>query len=144
MQMIHIMTRHPETIRTDETLARAKEIMDVAAFRRLPVVRDGELVGMLTERDLRAHSGYLESTKVNAVMSTPVVSVRTDTTVQEATRLMLRHKIGGLPVVDKGKLIGIVTTIDMLRAFLQVVETDEKTLSFSRAGSRPQPSPRGT
>ncbi len=138
MQMIHIMTRHPETIRTDETLAKAKEMMDAAGFRRLPVVKDGQLVGMLTERDLRAHSGYLASTKVDAVMSAPVVSVSPDATVQQATRLMLRHKIGGLPVVDKGKLVGVVTTIDMLRAFLQVVETDEKKLSSSRAGSRPE------
>ena len=136
MQMIHIMTRHPETIRNDETLAKAKQMMDVAGFRRLPVVRDGQVVGMITERDLRAHSGYLESTKVDAVMSTPVVSVGPESTVQEATRLMLHHKIGGLPVVDKGKLVGVVTTIDMLRAFLQVVETDEKKLSLSRAGAK--------
>ncbi len=127
MEMIHIMTRHPETIHPDDTLAKAKEIMDVARFRRLPVVKDGEIVGMLTERNLREHSGYLESTKVNVAMSTPVVSVGPNSTVQEATRLMLRHKIGGLPVVDRGKLVGIVTTIDMLRAFLEVVESFERT-----------------
>jgi len=127
MEMIHIMTRHPETIHSDETLAKAKEMMDVAGFRRLPVVKDGEMVGMLTERNLREHFGYLESTKVNVAMSTPVVSVGPNSTVQEATRLMLRHKIGGLPVVDSGKLVGIVTTIDMLRAFLEVVESFEKT-----------------
>jgi len=127
MEMIHIMTRHPETIHPDDTLAKAKEMMDVAGFRRLPVVKDGEVVGMLTERNLRAHAGYLESTKVNAAMSAPVVSVGPNSTVQEAARLMLRHKVGGLPVVESGKLVGIVTTIDMLGAFLQVVETFEKT-----------------
>jgi acetoin utilization protein AcuB len=127
MEMIHIMTRHPETIRPDDMLAKAKEMMDVAGFRRLPVVKDGEIVGMLTERNLREHSGYLESTKVNVAMSAPVVSVGPNSTVQEATRLMLRHKIGGLPVVDRGKLVGIVTTIDMLRAFLEVVDSFERT-----------------
>jgi acetoin utilization protein AcuB len=126
MEMIHIMTRHPETIHPDDTLSKAKEMMDVGGFRRLPVVKDGEIVGMLTERNLREHSGYLESTKVNVAMSTPVVSVGPSSTVQEATRLMLRHKIGGLPVVDRGKLVGIVTTIDMLRAFLEVVESFER------------------
>jgi acetoin utilization protein AcuB len=122
------MTRHPETIHPDSTLAKAKQMMDVAGFRRLPRERR-ELVGMLTERDLRAHFGYLESTKVNAAMSTPVMSVSSNSTVQEATRLMLRHKVGGLPVLDSGKLVGIVTTIDMLRTFLEVVETFEKTRS---------------
>lgn len=127
MEMIHIMTRHPETIHPEDTLAKAKEMMEVAGFRRLPVVKDGEVVGMLTERNLREHSGYLAATRVNAAMSTPVVSVGPNTTVQDATRLLLQHKIGGLPVLEHGKLVGIVTTIDMLRAFLDVVETFERT-----------------
>jgi acetoin utilization protein AcuB len=96
MEMIHIMTRHPKTVHPDDTIAKAKEMMDAAGFRRLPVVKDGEVVGMLTERDLRAHDGYLESSKVNAAMSAPVISVDPNSTVQEATRLMLRHKVGGL------------------------------------------------
>jgi acetoin utilization protein AcuB len=131
MEMIHIMMRHPETIHPDDTLAKAKNMMDAAGFRRLPVVKDGEIVGMLTERNLREHSGYLESTKVNSAMSAPVISVGPNSTVQEATRLMLRHKIGGLPVVDGGKLVGIVTTIDMLRAFLEVVESYERNRALS-------------
>jgi acetoin utilization protein AcuB len=129
MEVIHIMTRHPETIKPDDTLAKAKEMMDAAAFRRLPVVKDGEIVGMLTERNLREHSGYLDSTKVNVAMSAPVVSVGPNSTVQEAARLMLQRKIGGLPVVERGKLVGIVTTIDMLRAFLEVVESLERKLA---------------
>ncbi len=127
MEMIHIMTKHPETIGPDEMLAKAKEIMDAAGFRRLPVVKDDMVVGMLTERNLRDHGGYLGSTKVNAAMSTPVISVGPKSTVQDAARLMLEHKIGGLPVIDSGKLVGVVTTIDMLEAFLQVVETFEKS-----------------
>jgi acetoin utilization protein AcuB len=126
MEMLHIMTRHPEIIHPEDTLAKAKEMMDVAGFRRLPVVKDGTVVGMLTERNLRAHAGYLESTRVNGAMSSPVISVGPNSTVQEAARLMLVHKVGGLPVIDNGKLVGIVTTIDMIRAFLQVVETFEK------------------
>jgi acetoin utilization protein AcuB len=126
MEMIHIMTKHPETIHPDDTLAKAKEMMVVAGFRRLPVVKDNEVVGMLTERDMRSHLGYLESTKVNVAMSAPVISVGPNSTVQEAARLMLRHKVGGLPVLESGKLVGMVTTIDMLRAFLEVVETFER------------------
>ncbi len=54
MEMIHIMTKHPESIHPDDMLAKAKEMMDVAEFRRLPVVKDDQVVGMLTERNLRA------------------------------------------------------------------------------------------
>lgn len=107
MEMIHVMTRHPETIHPDDTLAKAKEMMDVAGFRRLPVVKDGEVVGMLTERDLRAHAGYLESTKVNVAMSTPAISVGPRSTVQEATRLMLRHEAGAS--ADAIERIGVIT-----------------------------------
>ena len=126
MEMIHVMTKHPETIHPDDNLAKAKEMMEVAGFRRLPVVKGDEVVGMLTERDLRSHAGYLDSTKVNATMSAPVISVGPNSTVQAAARLMLRHKIGGMPVLESGKLVGMVTTIDMLKAFLEVVETFER------------------
>jgi acetoin utilization protein AcuB len=127
MEMIHIMTKHPETIHPDDTLAKAQEMMDVGGFRRLPAVKDGVVVGMLTERDLRQHRGHLESTKVNATMSTPVLSVTPHSTVQEAARLMLNQKVGGLPVIDRGILVGMVTTTDMIRAFLEVVEEFAET-----------------
>src|ERR1700757_1984156 len=107
MEMLHIMTRHPETIGPDDTLAKAKEMMDVGGFRRLPVIKDGAIVGMLTERDLRQHWGYLESTKVDGAMTSPVVTANSHTAVQEAARLIIHHKIGGLPIVDAGKLVGI-------------------------------------
>jgi acetoin utilization protein AcuB len=127
MEMIHIMTKHPETINPEDTLAKAQEMMDVGGFRRLPVIKDGVIVGMLTERDLRQHRGHLESTRVNATMSTPVLSVAPHSTVQEAAHLMLQKKVGGLPVVEKGLLVGMVTTTDMIRAFLEVVEDFEQT-----------------
>jgi acetoin utilization protein AcuB len=128
MQMLHVMTRHPETIRPGDMLLKAKEMMDAGGFRRLPVVHEGRVVGILTERDLREHVGYLESTKVDAAMKTPVVAVDSKASVEGAARLMLANKIGGLPVVDDGKLVGIVTSSDMLRAFLNVVEATQKIL----------------
>jgi acetoin utilization protein AcuB len=128
MQMLHVMTRHPETVQPSDVLLKAKETMDAGGFRRLPVVDEGRVVGILTERDLREHGGYLKSTKVDAAMKTPVVTVDSKTSVEEAARLMLANKIGGMPVVDTGKLVGIVTTSDLLRAFLSVVEATQKTL----------------
>jgi acetoin utilization protein AcuB len=128
MQMLHVMTRTPETIRPEDTLLKAKEMMDAGGFRRLPVVHEGRVVGILTERDLREHGGYLKSTKVEAVMKAPVVSVDSKASVEEAARLMLAKKIGGMPVVDEGKLVGIVTSSDLLRAFLNVLEATNKII----------------
>jgi len=102
-------------------------MMEVGGFRRLAVVEEGKVVGILTERDVRQHRGHLESTRVTAAMSEPVLSVTPHTTVQEAVRMMLKRKVGGMPVIDKGNLVGMVTTTDMLGALLEIVEDYEAT-----------------
>lgn len=127
MEIIHIMSKHPETVQPDDTLAKAAQMMEVGGFRSLAVVKDGAMVGILTERDVRQHRGHLEVTRVTAAMSEPVWSVAPHTTVQEAVRLILKHKVGGLPVIDKGTLVGMVTTTDMLGALLEIVEDYEAT-----------------
>jgi acetoin utilization protein AcuB len=122
MQIVNLMTANPIVINADDTLANAKAVMDDGRFRRLPVVEDGKLVGIVTERDVREHTGYFRSTRVNAAMRAPVITLTPNATVEDAARLMLKHKIGGLPIVDEGKLVGIVTTSDLLKAFLVVVQ----------------------
>lgn len=129
MQITNAMTRNPVTIRSGDALAKAKALMEAGGFRRLPVVDDGHPVGILTERDLRAHAGYLETTRVNAVMRTALVTVAPDDTVEDAARLMLKHKIGGLPIVADGRLVGIITTSDLLAAFLRVVQATEQIMN---------------
>ena len=122
MQIVNLMTANPIVINADDTLANAKAVMDDGRFRRLPVVEDGKLVGIVTERDVREHAGYFRSTRVNAAMRAPVITLTPYATVEDAARLMLKHKIGGLPIVDDGKVVGIVTTSDLLKAFLVVVQ----------------------
>jgi acetoin utilization protein AcuB len=122
MQLVNLMTPEPKTIGSRENLSQAKSIMDAGGFRRVPVVDDGRLVGILTERDLHTYAGFLASTLANAAMRTTLVTVTPHNTVEDAARLMLKHKIGGLPVVNDGKLVGIVTSSDLIRAFLLVVE----------------------
>ena len=126
MQITNAMTRNPVTIRSSDELAKAKSLMKSCGFRRLPVVDDGQLVGILTERDLREHAGHLENTRANAVMRTALVTIAPEGTVEEAARLMLKHKIGGLPIVTDGRLLGIVTTSDLLAAFLRVLQATEQ------------------
>ncbi len=90
------------------------------------MVENGRLVGIVTDKDLRQHLGYLERTKVNAVMTEKLVTVLPKTTLEEAAELLLKHKIGGLPVVEDGQLVGIITTSDILQAFLDVMGVSEK------------------
>jgi acetoin utilization protein AcuB len=122
------MTRSPVTVTPRNTLAKAQALMRAGGFRRVPVVSDGELVGILSERDLRQHLGYLESTRVDGAMTAAPMTVSSQMSVQDAARLLLEHKVGGLPVVDGGKLVGIVTTGDLLHALLDVIQATEEVL----------------
>ena len=100
--------------------------MHEGRFHRLPVVKEGKLVGIITDRGLREHKGFLEQTKVSAVMTENVMTVTPRLTVEKAAQLMLSHKIGGLPVTDDGKLVGVITTSDILQAFLDVMGASEE------------------
>jgi acetoin utilization protein AcuB len=94
--------------------------MTAGHFRRVPVVQDEVLVGILTDRDIRRHVGVEERTRVGATMTETPLSVSPQMPVEEAVQLMLKHQIGGLPVVENGKVVGIITTSDVLRAFLEM------------------------
>jgi acetoin utilization protein AcuB len=129
MRVADRMTANPVTVTANDTLGKAKALMDAGGFRRLPVVEGDKLVGIITERDLRSHAGYLEATRVNGAMTPAPMTVPSHSSVQDAARLMLEHKVGGMPVVDNGRLVGIVTTSDLLRALLDVVQASGEILS---------------
>lgn len=115
------MTKDPITIGPDDFLSQALHRMKAYGFRRLPVVMNKKLIGIITERDLRAHHGYLEHTKVNGIMVDPLRTIDAKATVETAAQLMLEHQIGGLPVLDQGRLVGIITATDVLQAFLDLM-----------------------
>ena len=119
------MTEDPITITPDDFLINAKEKMEGGKFHRLPVVTDGRLVGIITDRDLRAHVGYLAQTKVNGAMTEKVLTVSPSATLEEAAHLLLKHQIGGLPVIDNGHLVGVITASDVIKAFLDVMGASE-------------------
>ncbi|MFQ5917073.1 MAG: CBS and ACT domain-containing protein, partial [Candidatus Binatia bacterium] len=120
------MSKAPVTVTSQDSLATAQNKMRTGRFRRLPVVEDGKLLGIITDRDIREHKGFLEQTKVNAVMTTEVVTVTPEITLEEAAKVLLKHKIGGLPVLEQGKLAGIITTSDIVQAFLDVMGASEE------------------
>ena len=120
MRVADRMTPDPSSVRTYHTLAAAKALMRAEGLRHVTVVEDGKLVGILSDRDLRNHLGYLDCTKVNAAMTPDPITVGPDVSIEQAARLLLSNKVGSLPVVENGKVIGIITTTDLLRALLDV------------------------
>jgi acetoin utilization protein AcuB len=125
MKVVDSMTPNPVHVTPNDTLATARALMDPGDFRCLPVVEGGKLVGIITDRDIRKHADSLESTNVVVAMTREVVCISPDDTVNEAVRSLLAYKIGGLPVIRKDKLVGIITTTDILKAVLGLPELDK-------------------
>jgi acetoin utilization protein AcuB len=121
------MTMDPVTISPDDTLVVAQARMDGGDFRQLPVIADDKIVGIITDRDVRQHGRQMRITKVREVMTGDVLTVTPQTPVEEAARILLKHKIGGLPVVAGEKLVGIITITDLLRAFVDFMTPSAKT-----------------
>jgi acetoin utilization protein AcuB len=107
-------------------------------FRQLPVVEEGRLVGIVTDRDLKQATDsplvlrekwyddfLLEEIKVKACMTSDPITVTPDTSVLDAVRLLRQFKFGGLPVVKDDALVGIVTIIDVLEYLIRLLETEQ-------------------
>ena len=117
------MSRPAVTIRQDADFQKALALMQEKKLRRLPVVDDdGRLVGIVVERDLLvAAMRYLQSrVEIGDVMTRNVVTVGPDTDLNEVARTMLERKIGGLPVVEQGRLVGIITESDIFKRFVEL------------------------
>jgi CBS domain-containing protein len=132
MHVKDVMTPEPVTITPDTSVSTAQTLMKKRAIRHLPVVDNGYLVGIFSDRDLRTVSPspatslsaweinyLLAQLTVGEVMTHFVMTVAPDCPVTEAAGLMLGHKIGALPVVDAQRVVGILTQADILRALLK-------------------------
>ncbi|WP_297853095.1 CBS and ACT domain-containing protein [Meiothermus sp.] len=115
------------TVDASVTLEAAYHIMLQRNIRHIPVTREGRLVGMITDRDIRlATSPFAPGgarpteTPVEQVMSQPVFTGETLDPVEEAARVMRERKIGALPILEGHELVGIVTGIDLLDALLRL------------------------
>ncbi len=146
------MTREPITITDETSMIKAIHLMKQHRFRRLPVVHQGQLVGMITDRDLKeaspskattldVHELYylLAELQVKEIMTRDPLSVSQDDTVERAAQLMLEHTISGLPVVDAGgQLVGIITQSDVFRAFMHITGIRQGGVQFAlRLEDRP-------
>jgi CBS domain-containing protein len=112
------------TIDPDASLAEARVLLDQHRIRHLPVVEDGNPVGIITDRDIRsaAPASSLGQVKVGEIMTRNLITVTPGTQVQEAAKLMVTHRIGGLPVQREGKLVGIITETDLLNALVEIMD----------------------
>ena len=125
------MTAKPITVTVQETLQGALELMAMKRIRHLPVVdAGGKLLGLLTDRDLRrlapsplfpvdpaVAEAKMEQTMVERVMVRSPATVAPTQNLREAVRTLVEKKYGALPVVENGRLVGIITPIDVMRAW---------------------------
>ena len=118
-----VMVTGPVTVRPHETARHAYRLMRDNRFRHLPVVEDGQLVGILSDRDLRPVllSPTLARARVGELMSEDLTTVGPDALVEEAASLLVVKKIGCLPVVADGRLVGIVTETDLLGVLVELL-----------------------
>ena len=123
-----IMTGSPVTLGPDDTLDLASNVISLGRIRHIPVVEAGELVGLISERDLigtaanqifglkqKNKSALLKSVLVKDVMRKRVITIGPEATIKDTAQIMADKKIGCVPVLDGGALIGLVTTTDVLR-----------------------------
>jgi CBS domain-containing protein len=123
-----IMMGSPVTLTPDDTLDLANDVISLGRIRHIPVMDGGKLVGLLSERDLigaaanrifglkqKSRSALLKAELIKNVMKKRVVTVAPETPIKELARLMAEKKIGCVPVVDNGTLVGLITTTNVLR-----------------------------
>jgi len=139
------MTHPVITIHSDIPIHEALNLLKKEHIRRLPVVdKKGNLLGMVSERDL-LHASPSDATSLSIyelnyllskitiehIMSTDVITVEEDTPIEEAARIMADNKIGGLPVVQKNKVVGIITESDLFKLFLELLGAREPGVRLS-------------
>ncbi|MDW8318869.1 MAG: CBS domain-containing protein [Anaerolineae bacterium] len=137
-----VMTRDPVTVGPEEPIGAALELMRVGRFRHLPVVEGDRLVGIITDRDLRLATNsplvlrekwysdfILESIKVKACMTSDPITVTPDTPLLDAALIIQERRFGSLPVVEAGKLVGILTETDLLATLIRLLREQQHAAS---------------
>ncbi|CAI2718653.1 CBS and ACT domain-containing protein [Nitrospina watsonii] len=133
-----VMSKKLHTVTKSDSLKKAQDLMVTHAIRHLPVIEDRELLGIITESDIRgafidqgrtsgkAKSGNIEirnpsKMKVNDYMTRNPLVVVPETHIEDAALMIYKNKIGALPVIKRNKLVGIITIMDMLGLFVDLM-----------------------
>ncbi len=132
------MTENPRSIGASASVVEAARLMRDDHIGSLPITDDENLVGMITDRDITtrvvAEAADPQATPVEDVYSRDLISVEPDEDLDEALRLMARHQVRRLPVVENGRLVGIVAQADIA---LTLKENETKTGELVEAISEP-------
>jgi acetoin utilization protein AcuB len=147
------MTANPFIVTPEATVAETLELMRSKKIRRVPVVKNGKLAGIISERQLLEVSpspatslsifeiNYLLSkTKIDSIMTKDVITVSPDSLLEEAALKMREHNVGGLPVVENGKVIGIITETDIFDSFVEILgfkDTNSSRIAIEIEDDRP-------
>lgn len=123
MKVKNWIKKEPITIARTALIQDAVHLMKEHSIRHLPVIEEGQLVGLITESDLRQFffPAMVEDIRVHQVMALNPVTINANSSIETAARLIHDYKISGLPVLDKKKLVGIITASDLLSAFIEVM-----------------------
>ena len=131
-----VMTPNPVTISPEESLMEALQMMRLRKIRRIPVVSGGKLVGLLTEGDLKRaepstlsdtqeqFAAVMEGTQVNRIMIQNLITTTPDAPVIDVARTLFKSKYGALPVLEDGKLVGILTDNDLIGALVKLLDRE--------------------
>jgi CBS domain-containing protein len=124
MKIRQIMTTDVMTVAPDDGLTEAANVFLWTGIRHLPVVMQGRVVGVLTQRDLASFQAHhpednWKAALVDRAMHSPVETAGPDDSVTEAAARMREHRLGCLPITRYGKLVGVVTTSDILAAHVE-------------------------
>jgi len=131
------MTKNVITVQVGEPIRRAWDIIQDRKLRRFPVLEGEKLVGIVTDRDLREatassvvlserkyHEFLLDTVKVESIMTPDPRIVSPDDDLVDAARILLEMKVGGLPVCENDRLVGIITETDLIRALIDLLSED--------------------
>ncbi len=121
------MTSAPTTIGAEQSLEKASKLMHEHRFRHLPVLKGGQLVGILSDRDIKMVTSLKdvdpEKVTVEEALSSDPFSVSPKATLNDVCSQMAEHKYGSVLVIDNHKLVGIFTWVDALYAFQELLDT---------------------
>lgn len=128
------MTANPYTVAPETTALETLDLMKNKKIKRVPVVKNGKLVGIVTERKIMESAPspvtslnmfdvktFLSKLKIESVMTKNVITVSTGSLLEEAALKMIDNDIGALPVLDNEKLVGIITETDIFHAFIEIM-----------------------
>lgn len=135
MKVHERMTPNPVTVEAGDPLRKAWDLSEEMRLRRFCVMDSGRLVGIITDRDMRNatassvvltekkyHDFLLDTVKVESVMTADPRTISPEADLVEAARLILEMKVGGLPVMDGERLVGIITETDLIETLVEMLD----------------------